>query len=75
MTMLHGRVKGGHIVVDEPTDLPEGTEVTVSVLDADDLMSVEERAQLDETIEQARIDIAAGRGMTAEELLARVRAS
>jgi hypothetical protein len=33
-------------VVDETTDLPEGTELTLVMVDADDDMTAEERADL-----------------------------
>lgn len=75
MSIVRARVKGGHIVVDEPTDLPEGMELTLALLDADDEMSDAERAELEATIEQGRADIAAGKGISAEDLLARLRTS
>jgi hypothetical protein len=75
MAILRARVKGGHIVVDEPTDLPEGMEVTLALLDAEDDLSDSERVELEETMERGRVDIAAGRGVSAEDLLARIRAS
>jgi hypothetical protein len=34
---LKARVKAGRLVVDEPTDLPEGTEVELLPLDLGDL--------------------------------------
>jgi hypothetical protein len=74
MSVLRARVKGGHIVVDEPTDLPDGTELTLLLLEAEDEMTAEERADLDATIERGRAEIAAGKGVSPEELLARVRA-
>jgi hypothetical protein len=74
MAVLRGRVTGGHIVVDEPTDLPDGTELTLVVLDADDEMTADERADLDAMIARGRADIAVGKGVSSEELLARVRA-
>jgi hypothetical protein len=52
---LRARVRNGRLVLDEPTNLPEGAEV--ELLPADDLDD-EERAELnsslDEGIEQAR---------------------
>jgi len=74
MATLHARVQGGHIVVDETTDLPDGTEMTLLVVD-DDEMTAEERTALEAEIERGRADIAAGLGIPAEELLGRVRAS
>jgi hypothetical protein len=72
MSILRARVRAGRIVVDEPTDLPEGTELTVAVLDDDD-MSDRERAELETSIEQGRADIAAGKGISAEDFLSRLR--
>jgi hypothetical protein len=73
MSIVRARVRGGHIVVDEPTDLPEGMELTVALLDADDEMSEPERAELEATMDQGRADIAAGRGVSAEDFLSRLR--
>lgn len=75
MATLHARVRGGRIVVDEATDLPEGTELTLVMVDSDDEMTADERADLEAEIERGRTDIAAGRGISGEALLARVRAS
>ena len=50
MAILRARVKGGHVVVEEPTDLPEGTELTLVLVDAEDEMTAEERADLDAAI-------------------------
>ncbi len=75
MATLHARVKQGHFIVDETTDLPEGTELTLVLADADDEMTSEELAALEADIESGRADIMAGRGISADELLARVRAS
>jgi hypothetical protein len=73
MSTLHARVQGGHIVVDESTDLPEGTQLTLVMVDADDEMSPEERADLEAELDRGRVAIAAGRGISGDELLARVR--
>jgi hypothetical protein len=74
MAVWRARVRGGHIVVDEPTDLPDGTELTLLLLDAEDELTAEERADLDAMIERGRADLAAGNGVSSEDLLARVRA-
>jgi hypothetical protein len=44
MRALKAHVKAGRLVLDEPTELPEGTEVVVTVVD--DEFSPEERARL-----------------------------
>jgi hypothetical protein len=73
MSTLHARVKGGQIVVEEKTDLPEGTELTLVMVEADDEMTPEERADLEAELERGREAIVAGRGISGDELLARVR--
>jgi hypothetical protein len=73
MSTLRARVEGGHIVVDEKTDLPDGTQLTLVMVDADDEMTPEERADLEAELERGRAAIAAGQGISADELLARVR--
>jgi hypothetical protein len=75
MSTLHARVKDGQIVVEEKTDLPEGTQLTLVMVDADDEMTPEERADLEAELDRGRAAIAAGRGISADELLARVRDS
>jgi len=55
--------------VDEPTDLPEGTEVELVRADDDDL-SPEERAELDAVLLKATENVRAGRTIDADEVLA-----
>jgi hypothetical protein len=61
MSALKALVRNGRIVVDEPTDLPEGTELELvtSVADDDDI-SDEDRRQLDEVLRQAHEKVMAG---------------
>jgi hypothetical protein len=74
MSILHARVKGGHIVVDESTDLPDGTELTLLLVDDDESeMTAAEQADLEAAIDRGREEIAAGRGVSSDDLLARVR--
>ena len=75
MSTLHGHVRGGHIVVEETTDLPEGTQLTLVMLDGDDEMTPEERADLGAEIERGRAAIAGGQGISSDELRSRVRQS
>jgi hypothetical protein len=70
---LRARVRAGQIVVQEKTVLPEGTELTLVMVDADDEMTPEERADLQTGLERGRAAIAAGRGIPGDELLARLR--
>jgi hypothetical protein len=72
MHALKVRVENGRIKVDEPTDLPDGAEVDVMVID--DELSSEERAQLHASLDRALADSEAGRGVDAWEYLAQYRA-
>ncbi len=78
MTAMHteplkARVINGRLVLDAPTNLPEGAEVELAVVDGDDLDD-EERAELHAAIEQGMDDLDAGRSVDAEVILAKVRA-
>ncbi len=66
------QAKNGRLVLDEPTDLPDGAEVEVLLID--DELSVEERAELHASLDRASDDSEAGRGMDAWEFLDRYRA-
>ena len=73
---MHARkiqVKNGRLVLDEATDLPDGAEVEILVID-DDLTS-EERAELHASLDRALDDSDAGRGTDAWEYLKRYQAS
>lgn len=51
---LKARVEKGRIVIDEPTDLPEGTVLDVVVAEPDDELSAEWRAEIADRIESLR---------------------
>jgi hypothetical protein len=73
MPILRGHVESGRIVVDEPMDLPEGTEVEIAVLDEDEEMTAEERAEIEADIDAGLEQAARGEGTPAEEVLRRLR--
>lgn len=68
------RVENGRIKLDEPTDLPEGTELYLVPVDKGDDLDDEERAALHASIEEAEREIDAGQVVREEELWARLRA-
>jgi hypothetical protein len=77
-SMAHvARVKDGRLVLDEPTDLPEGS--TLELFEADDRredeLDEEELRLLAEEIAKSRADIAAGRTVTKEELIRQLRSN
>lgn len=57
---LSALAEHGRLVLDEPTDLPEGAEVPLQVVDPDDLTD-EERAALHASLERGLADLEAGR--------------
>jgi hypothetical protein len=72
MQALKAVVKNGRLVLDEPTQLPEGTEV--ELLSIDDAIDPDERARLLQSIEDGYADIERGDHGDAFEFLARLRA-
>ena len=67
------RVQGGRLKVDEPTDLPEGTEVILYPVDISDEMDVADRAELHKLLEQSEADVKADRLIDADEVLKELR--
>lgn len=73
---LRARVRNGRLVLDEPTDLPEGEEVELVPADVDDLeaeLSAEERQQLDESIAVSFEQAKNGQLIDADVVLAKLR--
>jgi hypothetical protein len=73
MAILRGHVESGRIVLDEPIDLPDGTEVEIAALTDDDEMTPEERAEIEADIDAGLEQAARGEGIPAEEFLRRLR--
>lgn len=70
---IHGRVRGGRLQVDEPTDLPDGVDVQLTVLDLTDDLDQEERARLRVALVAASEEFERGEGIPAEQVLAELR--
>ena len=76
MEILQARVKGGRLILDEPTDLPEGEVVNVVVLEEHgDELDEQQRAALHRSLERAAEDIKAGRVTDADVVMDELRAS
>jgi hypothetical protein len=71
MQSLKAHVHNGRLVLDEPTDLPEGTEVQLSIVD-DDEMGDEERARLHAALERSMAQAKAGKLIDADEVIGRL---
>ena len=77
MQALKAHVRNGHVVVDEPAELPEGTEVEVNVTRIVDPfvgMAPEERAELEQELEAGRRDFEHGDHADAREFVTQLLA-
>ena len=73
MTSIRARVRGGRLVVDAPTDLPEGLEVTLAIVDDD--LDDESRAALEASLEESYVELERGELLDAESVLRDLRSS
>jgi hypothetical protein len=76
---LKAHVKGGRLVLDEPTDLPEGEDVELVPLDevlasGGDYLDDDDRRRLHESIERGIDDVRAGRTVDGDTVIAKLRA-
>jgi hypothetical protein len=72
---LKAHVHNGRLVVDEPTELPEGTEVDLLPLDPGDWLDPADRAALHDALLASQQDLEAGRLVDADEVLKALRSS
>ncbi|HEY3354979.1 MAG TPA: hypothetical protein VGQ83_17125 [Polyangia bacterium] len=73
MRSLKARVRGGRLVLDVPTKLPEDTVVDLVVAEDDDDLDDEERAALHAALAEGWASARAGRTRPAEDLLDELR--
>lgn len=73
MTAIRARVKGGRLIVDEPTELPEGLVVSLAIVD-DDLDDTA-RAALESSLAESYAEVERGELLDAREVLASLRSS
>ncbi len=72
MNPLKARVHNGRLVLDEPTDLPEGAEVSLAIVDDD--MSDDERARLHAALARSVAQARAGQLVDADEVMRKLLA-
>jgi hypothetical protein len=70
MSTIRARVRNSRLIVDEPTSLPEGTELDLVVDDEVDSLDEAERTALNAAITRAWASAQAGEGRTAADVLA-----
>ena len=66
-------VRAGRLVLDEPTELPEGAEVELLPLDPGDWLDETDRAALHQALRESDADVDAGRLIDAEIVLRELR--
>ncbi len=79
MQPLRAHVRKGRLVLDEPTNLPDGEEVELLPVDevllaGGDGLDDEERARLHESLKRGLADVDAGRTVDARVVIERLRA-
>ena len=72
MKALKAQVRAGRLVLDEPTNLPEGAEVRVALVDGDELDD-KERAELHAALLAAEAELDAGQAVSEADLWKRLR--
>lgn len=75
MQPLKAHVRNGRLVLDTPTELPDGTEVELVPADAWDGLDDEDRRRLHEALMRSEDDVRDGRVVPAEAFLAELRRS
>jgi hypothetical protein len=70
---IKARVRAGRLVVDEPTELPEGAELELLPLDPGDWLDEASRAALHQALRESDADVAADRLADAEDILRELR--
>ncbi len=71
MLPLRARVTNGRLVLDEPTTLPEGTEVELALVEED--LDEEDRARLHDELDAADDELRAGKGIPGQQLITALR--
>lgn len=73
MSGLRARVKKGRLVLNKPTDLPEGTTMDLVLDDEGDELDEKERKALDAAMARAWKDVRRGAVRPAGEVIAELR--
>jgi len=75
MLSVRARVRNGRLLLDEPTDLPDGSEVELEPVldDAHDRMDDVERARLHKALSRSAEEIKQGRFVDGDEFLKGLR--
>jgi len=72
---LKAHVRNGRVVLDEPSELPDGTGVDLLPLDPGDWLDPSDRAALHDALLASQDDVEAGRLVDADEVLKALQSS
>lgn len=73
MGPIRARVKNGRLIVDQPTDLPEGMVFDLVIDDEGDDLDDEERAALHEALDRSDMQVKEGLTIPAADVLKDLR--
>jgi hypothetical protein len=73
MSTLRAFVRNRRLIMNEPTDLPEGTEIELTAADPADELDEEERSRLHAALRQSWASLQAGRMFPAERILRKLK--
>jgi hypothetical protein len=73
MIPLRARVRNGRLVLDEPTDLPEGTELELVPIDSRDDLADEDRSALHAALARSAADAQDHRVVVASDVFRKLR--
>ncbi|MBN2360284.1 MAG: hypothetical protein JXR83_12600 [Deltaproteobacteria bacterium] len=76
MVTLKATVKNGRLVMDEPApEYPDGTQLELVVVEPEEELDAEERAELNAVLAQSWREVQAGEGQPLEDLLEELKAT
>lgn len=75
MQVLRAKVVNGRLLVDEPTTLPDGTEVDLTVADDGDDLDDDERTALHAALDVAWASARVGRTNDAQDMIRKLRSN
>ena len=75
MNALKAQVRNGRLVLDEPTQFPEGTVLELTVADPGDDLDEAERAKLHEALAESWEEARSGKLIPADDVLAKLRSA
>lgn len=73
MSLFRARVRNGRLVLDEPTDLPEGSILDMVIADSWDGLDDADRRALHAALDKSAEDVACGRTVPADAVMKKLR--